>query len=217
MNIDFELSNDLVAEFGVGQRVDESVHYYQLPADDTVQQALLREARSALSKIDQETVNPPHFDPAEKYEGNEYLVLPLNHELGASLRELHEADFLTFRTPQLQDLKSSFCYFLRGTDKGNRRLTALNRTSQFKATLGRQGRLMMMLSDALHVISDPVLQLNAGFDIVIDSEFIHIFHPASFRALANVDDEIAKAVPRNIEAISQAASYVDWSNIEEFA
>ena len=75
----------------------------------------------------------------------------------------------------------------------------------------------MVMSDSLHVIADPVLQLNAGFDIVIDSEFIHILHPASFRALGNVDEALVEAIPRNVSAISQTASYVDWSNIEVYA
>ena len=124
---------------------------------------------------------------------------------------------MSLNAPELQRLRRASCYFLRATDNSGRRLTALNRASQFKATLGRQGRLMALLSDSLHVIPDPVMQLSAGFDIVMDSEFIHILHPASFRSLGNVDEAIAQAVPRNIEAISQVAHYVDWSNIEEYA
>ena len=217
MNIEFDMSQILATEFGVGQKVDEIVRYSLLPADNTVQTALHREAESTLASIAQETADPPYYDPAEKYGTNEYLVLPLHHELAASLAELHEVDNLSLSTPQLQHLRSAFCYFLRGTDSNGRRLIALNRAAQFKSTLGRQGRLMLLLSDALHVISDPVMQLNAGFDIVIDSEFVHILHPASFRALGNVDEAIAQAVPRNIEAISQVASYVDWSDIEEYA
>lgn len=217
MNIEFDMSEITAAEFGVGQRLGETIQYSLLPADDTVQEALVKEVDTALAGIDKMPADPPYFDPAEKYSGNEYLVLPLRHELSVSLAELHEADSLSLNTPELQRLRRAFCYFLRGTDINDRRLTALNRASQFKATLGRQGRLMALLSDSLHVISDPVMQLNAGFDIVMDSEFIHILHPASFRSLGNVDEAIAQAVPRNIEAISQSASYVDWSNVEEYA
>ena len=217
MNIEFDVSRLRTAEFGVGQRLGERSQYSLLPADDTVQDSLVKEAESALTSIADMPNDPPHFDPAEKYGGNEYLVLPLDHELSASLAELHEADPLSLNTPELQRLRRVFCYFLRATDNDGRRLTALNRASQFKATLGRQGRLMALLSDSLHVISDPVMQLSIGFDIVMDSEFIHILHPASFRSLGDVDEAIAQAVPRNIEAISQAASYVDWSNIEEYA
>ena len=224
MNIDFDVSQNVTAEFGVGQREGEVAQYYLMPVDDTVQDALLREAESTITSIAQMTTSTarmtahtPHFDPSEKYGNKEYVVLPLQHELAASLAELHEVDNLPLTTPQLESLRNAHCYFLRGTDSNGRRLTALNRASQFKATLGRQGRLLMLFSDALQVIPDPVMQLNAGFDIVIDSEFIHILHPASFRALGNIDKAIAEAVPQNVRVLSQAAFFVDWSNIEEYA
>ena len=216
MNIAFDMSKVRTTEFGVGQKSSKEVKYSLLPVDDTVQEALLREIQSSLNGIAQQTAAPLYFDPAEKYSGNEYVVLPIQHELAASLTELHEADRLKLESPNLSRLRNSFSYFLRGTDNEGKRLTAINRSAQFKATLGRQGRLVIM-SDSLRVISDPVMQLNAGFDIVIDAEFVHIFHPASFRALGNVDEAIAQAIPRNVEAISQAAPYVDWANIEEYA
>ena len=217
MNVEFDMAQILTAEFGVGQKAGGEIQYTLLPADNTVQEALQREAASTMASIAQDTADPAQFDPAEKYGNNEYVVLPLQNELAASLAELHEADNLSLSTPQIQRLRNAFCYFLRGTDGSGRRLTALNRASQFKSTLGRQGRLMMVLSDALRVIPDPVMQLNSGFDIVMDGEFIHILHPASFRTLGNVDEAIAQAVPRNVEAISQAVPYVDWSNIGEYA
>ena len=215
--IEFDPSEILTAQFGVGQKLGDRIEYSLLPADETVQYALIREVNSALSIIGENSDSQMHFDPAEKYAGNEYVVLPLQHELAVSLAELHKANNLPLYTPEFQRLKGAFCYFLRATDGSRRRITALNRASQFKTTLGRQGRLMVWASDSLRVIPDPVMQLNVGFDIVIDSKFIHIFHPASFRTLGNVEEEIAKAVPRNIEAISRATPYVNWGNVEEYA
>ena len=217
MNIAFDPSYNRTVEFGVGQKSGRTIEYTLLPADETVQAALIGEAKSVLYNLREMSAAPPQFDPGEKYGNNEYLVLPLHHDLAAPLAEMHEADHLAINTPELQRLKSAFCYFLRATDESGRRLTAINRASQFKATLGRQGRLMALLSDGLRVIQDPVMQLNVGFDIVIDSEFIHILHPVGFRSLGNVEEAVAKAVPRNIRAISRAAPYVNWSNIEEYA
>ena len=217
MNIKFEISPTNTTEFGVGLRVGEAVRYLLFPVDSTVQEALRGEAQVMLNDVAQKATAPRQYDPAEKYGNREYLVLPLNHELSATLAKFHEADNLSMRTPELQLLRRAFCYFMRGTDRSGRRLSALNRASQFKATLGKQNRLMTLDSDALRVIPDPVMQLNAGYDIVIDSENVHIFHPASFRTLGNVDEAVAQAVPRNVEAISQAAYFVDWSNIREYA
>ena len=217
MKIEFDTSRFLTTEFGVGQRVGAIVRYSLFNADNTVKDALRGEVEAMLTGTAKEITDPPHYDPAEQYGNSEYLVLPLRHELATSLAELHETDILALSSFDLQLLRNSFCYFMRGTDKSGRRLTALNRAAQLKATLGKQGRLMTWIADTLQVISDPVMQLNSGFDIVIDSAFIHIFHPASFRILANVDEAVAKAVPRNIKALSQAAHFVEWLNIGEYA
>ena len=40
MNIDFDMSQNVTAEFGVGQREGEVVQYSLMPVDDTVQDAL---------------------------------------------------------------------------------------------------------------------------------------------------------------------------------
>ena len=137
MNVDFDISEIQTTEFGVGQKVGDGVHYSLLPADDTVQAALRQEAESILNNISQETSNTPHFDPAEKYANNEYLVLPLQHEWAASLAELHEADHLSLNSPQLNDLRTAFCYFLRGTDNDGRRLTALNQSVSVQSHVGK--------------------------------------------------------------------------------
>ena len=93
-----DMSQVLTAEFGVGRRTGKGVKYSLLPADDTVQKALFEEAKTTLA---QQTDAPPQFDPAEKYSSNEYLVLPVKHELAASLMELHEADRLQMESPDL--------------------------------------------------------------------------------------------------------------------
>lgn len=217
MQIEFEFSPTDTIEFGVGQKEGEVVRYFLLPVDNTVQEALRGEVQTLLNDFSQKATAPQQYDPAEKYSSEEYLVLPTDHKLSASLVEFHEADVLQRSPPDLQLLRGALCYFMRGTDGKGRRLTALNRASQFKATLGKQRILMALVSDALRVTPDPIMQLNAGFDIVIDSEHVHIFRPASFKALGNVDEEVAQAVPQNVAAISRTASFVEWSNIGKYA
>lgn len=216
MNVEFDMSQNRAIQFGVGRKAGEEFQYSILAANPDVQEALREEAQAMLGRIEQETRSPKLYDPAEKYGNDEYLVLPLDHELSTSLAEFHSADNLLPSKPKLQVLKSASCYFMRGTDKSGRSLTALNRAAQFKATLGKQAR-MVLVSDTLRVVPDPVVQLNAGFDIVIDSKQIHIFRPASFRSLGGVEEAIAQAVPRNVRAISEAAGFVQWSNIGEYA
>ena len=97
------------------------------------------------------------------------------------------------------------------------RLTAIRRATQFKGALNKQNRILSLGTDALRIVENPIFQLNADFDVVVDSELVYIIHPTSFKLLGQIEEAIMEAVPRNVEAIAQTAFYVDWSNIEEYA
>ena len=216
MNLDFDLEHIVTTEFGVGETTEGNRDFVSVPVDLQVQEVLAELARSTSGSIDQDKMSAPHFDPAEKYANREYVVLPLDSDLAAPLTEFHRTDKLDLVTPQLDRLRQSFCYFSRFTDTQNRRLTALRRASQFKAIIGKQNRLISLVADTLRTIQDPVFQLNADFDVLVDSELIHIVHPESFRILSQIDAAIAEAVPRNIQSIQTSLPYVDWVDIEKY-
>lgn len=217
MNINFDIHQTLICEFGFGTKQGVTSQFALTMLDDAAQTAVERVVASTLESILEQASDPVEFDPSEKYSGREYLILPLHHDLTSVLMELHETDNLVDETPQVATLRSAYCYFYRGTDIHGQRLTALNRAAQFKATLGKQGQIMALMSDSLRIVEDPLVQLNTGFDIVIDDANVHILRPASFRVLANVDDAIAAAVPRNIETIASSVPFVNWANIQDYA
>ena len=217
MKVAFDISaNERTCEFGYGTRQGTSSDFTLIAIDSDAQAAIEREVRTALDTILQSTM-PRQFDPAEKYSGREYLILPLDHELARTIAEFHRTNNLADERLQVERLKAAYCYFYRGTDSEGRRLTALNRSSQLKKPLGQQARYLRWFDDSLRKVEQPLLQLNTSFDIVVDSINVHILRPASFRALANVDDAVAEAVPRNVGAIAEAVPYVDWSNVEEYS
>ena len=74
-----------------------------------------------------------------------------------------------------------------------------------------------MGTDALGIVDGPIFQLNADFDVIVDSDTVHIIHPNSFKLLGEIEEAIAEAVPHNVAAIAQAATYVDWANVEDYA
>ena len=132
MRIEFDYSQIRSIQFGVGRMEGAKVQFYIIAADDRVQDALRDEAREVLCRDILETTDPRPYDPAEKYESEEYLVLPLEHELSTSLARLHNSVNLVLIPPRLEVFEGAFSYFMRGTDKYGRRLTALNRAAQFK-------------------------------------------------------------------------------------
>ena len=217
MNLDFDLERVEATEFGVGQQDGDSRDFVVIPVDASVHTVLLDVVKATSREADQDTVDLPYFDPADKHASKEYLILPIDHELAKPIAELHHTDNLVLVPAQLDHLRQSFCYFVRLTDDRNRRLTALRRASQFKGTLGRQNRLLSLMRDTLHAVEGPIFQLNADFDVLVDSQYIHILHPTSFKALGQIDEAVAEAIPRNIQSVKASLPDVDWSNIQEYA
>ena len=74
-----------------------------------------------------------------------------------------------------------------------------------------------MGTDALRVVDGPIFQLNADFDVIVDSDTVHIIHPNSFKLLGQIEEAIGEAMPQNVAAIAQSIAYVDWANVEDYA
>ena len=143
--------------------------------------------------------------------------MPIDDDLALPLRTLHQTLNLTIANDALAWLTNCFCYFARFWDNQGRQLTVLRRATQFKGALNKPNRMLSLGTDALRIVENPIFQLNADFDVLVDSDLVHIIHPTSFRLLGQIEEAIAEAIPRNVETISRAAPYVDWSNIEDYA
>src|SRR5207249_6673088 len=117
----------------------------------------------ALQKL---TTDPPLYEASEKHGGEEYLYLPLDDDLSAPLKALHEAVNLDPAANALEDPGQVFCYFTRLTDAKGRKLTALRRATQFKGVL--KNRLIKFGDDTLRNIEDRVFKLDTEFDLLID-------------------------------------------------
>ena len=217
MDLNFDIEKTEVTEFGVGRQIGSDRYFAAVPTDIAVQRTLQKVVAATCLRMDDGAESRSTFDPAEKYAGEEYLTLPIDDDLAIRLKTLHQMPNLSIANDFLDSMTKSFCYFARLQDAQGRRLTAIRRSTQFKGALNKQNRILSLATDALRIVEDPIFQLNTDFDVVVDSELIHIIHPASFKLLGQIEKAIAEAVPRNVEAISQAASYVDWSNIEEYA
>ena len=217
MNLNFDIENVEATEFGVGHQIGSERSFVVIPVVMSVQETLQDIVMATCQKMEGSAEPAPIFDPAEKYASEEYLTLPIDDDLALPLRELHQTPNLPIANDALTSITKSFCYFARFWDNQSRQLTTIRRATQFKGALNKQNRILSLGTDALRIIEDPIFQLNADFDVVVDSVLVHIIHPASFKLLGQIEEAIAEAVPRNVEAISRVASYVDWSNIEEYA
>lgn len=215
MILDFDIKNLTATEFGVGRDDGNGQTFVSLPVDANVQNALRDIVSATWQAMRKDADDPPRYEPSEKHGSTEYLHLPLNDDLAASIRKLHEAANLPLDADALADSTTVFCYFARVTDVKGRRLTALRRATQFKGVL--KSRLLRFVTDALKLIEDRVFKLDNDFDLLVDSQNVHILRPSGFEFAGQLQDAILNAVPKNVAAIQKDLAFVDFAAIQAYA
>jgi hypothetical protein len=215
MKIDFDFTTVKVIEFGVGREDGDDQQFMLIPVDGDVQAALRDMAQSTITAMQARSNKPSTYDPSEKHEATEYVVLPIGDDLATRMKALHEAVNLPTNSKALADPADVFCYFARLTDGQGRKLTCLRRASQFKAIL--KSRLIRLLSDALKLVEDRVFKLDADFDLVVDSKHVHILRPSAFEFAGRLQAAVLAAVPANIQQISPDLPFVDLATVEAYS
>lgn len=217
MTLNFDFGKVTLTEFGVGRDDDDGRAFVAVPVDTEVQAVLREMAVATWEAMQKDAKDPAKYEPSEKHGGTEYLYLPLDDDLAASVRDLHTAENLPLDFHALADPDTVFCYFARMTDNKARRLTALRRAAQFKGVLKSRGRLMRLADDSLRIIDEPVFRLDNDFDILMDSASVHILRPGGFEFAGNLQRAILEAVPQNVRAIQKDLAFVDFASIEQYA
>ncbi|TQE99677.1 MAG: DUF4868 domain-containing protein [Spiribacter salinus] len=218
MNIEFDLANVTLTEFGVGRDDGSGQTFVVVPVDGNVQDALREMAQETWDAMQKDEGGPGKYEPSEKHGSIEYLYLPLDSEMAIAVRELHEAANLKINADALVEKPYDvFCYFARFTDNQNRQLTALRRASQFKGILKSKNRLVRISDDTLMVIEDTVFKLDNDFDLLVDSTNVHILRPSGFEFAGKLQQAILEAVPKNIAAIKKQLKFVAFEGIETYA
>ena len=159
---------------------------------------------------------PKTYSPSEKYAGKEYILLNLENTLVSPLRDLHRANNLPYDNQLFDDTDSIFCYFTRMLDDGGRRITAIRRASGFKGVL-KSTLLAQLTGGGLELYQGKIFKLDNDFDIIVDSEHVHVWRPNSFESVGRLKQDILDAVPNNIEAIEDAIDYIDFGTIHIYA
>jgi hypothetical protein len=101
------------------------------------------------------------------------------------------------------------------TDSKGRRLTALRRATQFKGVL--KSRLLRFVTDALKLIDDRVFKLDSDFDLLVNSQNVHILRPSGFEFAGKLQDAILTAVAKNVAAIQKDLAFVDFTAVQDYA
>ena len=217
MNLNFDIRNATVTEFGVGYDDGEHSKFFLVHVDKAVQAALQEMVKTTWHTMRQNTEEPFQYEPSEKHAGTEYLYMATSNQMGAMLFNLHKAENLLIKPDALNDPQKISSYFVRLTDRKKRRLTGLRRASQFKGLLKKKNRLMRVVDDTLQIVEEEVFRLDNDFDLLIDSENLHILRPSAFEVMGKLKDAILDAVPTNVDHVQQSIPFLDFENIRNYA
>ena len=111
MKINFEPTAVAITEFGIGREVNGDPRFGMVPVDAGVKSALLSMAQATMDKMEVAEDGPSEYEPGEKHSSTGYLFVPAGAVFGAAVRELHDAENLSFDDDRLSQPESIFCYF----------------------------------------------------------------------------------------------------------
>lgn len=217
MNLAFELTKVTIIEFGVGRDDGNGQAFVAVPVDAKVQTALREMTQATWHAMQQDEDGPTKYEPSDKHGSVEWLYLPLGDDMATDVRDLHQAANLPMDSVALAAPEKVFCYFVRLTDNQQRKLTALRRASQFKGVVKSKGRLIRLIDDTLKIVEDTVFKLDSDFDLLIDTNNVHILRPSGFEFVGKLQQAILNAVPGNVAAIKAELTFIAFDGIEQYA
>lgn len=112
MNLNFDIRNVNVMEFGVGYDDDQHSEFVLVPVDKAVQTALLKMVETTWHTMRQNAEEPLEYEPSEKHADTEYLYMATSNQMGALLFDLHKAENLPIETDALSDPQKISSYFV---------------------------------------------------------------------------------------------------------
>ena len=215
MKLTFNLEQIRTTEFGVGRYDAKNRQFFVVPVDADVQTALHEMIRETWSTMQENSKEYAEYDPSEKHASTEYLRIPVADPLCQLFLDLHKANNLPADVFPMNDPTQISCYFVRLTDSGGNRLTALRKATQFKGDLKK--KLLCITDDTLKIVGSDVFRLDNDVDLIIDANTVHIWRPNAFESLGDLQEEILKAVPSNVAKINNDLSFVEFDTIQTYA
>jgi hypothetical protein len=212
----FDINGADVVEFGVGLDEGENQRFTLVPAGAEVQAVLKQMAIATRDEMHVVRDDAVAYEPSEKYDSPEHLLVPTDDAMASRFKQLHTANNMDTDANALDDPSKIFCYFARFKfRKGKQRLTAVRRATSFKGIL--KSPLIRFLDNALRIVEEQTFKLDHDFDVLLDDDSVYILRPAGFEFVGQLDAEIAKAVPGNVQSVKADLPFVDFTAIQTYA
>ena len=211
LKLDFDIKNSKVMEFGVGRRNGGKHTFESVPVNMEVKSELHKYARATLNKM--QSQDGVEYDPSDETASAKYVRLPLNSEMARVFAEIQSAENLP-KTPDPTSISGGFCYFIHLIDGEHRRLSAVRKITKF-SSLGKG--FYYWMEGILKPVSNPIFKLDSIFDLLIDSEYVHILHPKKFESIGNLKQFVLDSVEKNVRIIQENLPFVNTEPIKDYA
>lgn len=216
MALDFDLGSIDIVEFATV--IDEAglPTMEKVVVDESVQASLSSMVMATWNTLDRKG-NHKRYEVSGNHEAEEYAILPIADELCMTAKTFYEAqDPPVMRDPNNR-LPEIDLYFAKLKDRDGRRITAVRRPSVFKGLLKKQNRLLRHGTNSLRFVEERIFQLDSDFDVLIDSQNVHILRPKQFEFAFGLQEVITNRAPQNIRHLQERISFVDFSPMAAFA
>lgn len=216
--MDFDLSSiSLATLYGFFEDKNSSnPRHIQIPIASDVQSELMAILNATTQKLGIPSVrNLPIFDPAEKYQSEEKLQLPLSTDYMKDLAFIVSLTNLPSDPQALSMIDELEYYYAVFVDKQGRTLHAFRRASQFKGIA--RSKIVLMSGGTLKLLSKPVFRLDLEFDYLVTATTIYILRPSGFEFTTNVRGQIQQAAASNAQSIGVALPYLEIAGIAQYA
>jgi len=197
-------------EFGVGLEGGDE-QFGLVPTDVRVKQDLADMAAATIGAVGGDE---QPWDPAEKYGPTEPVWVARDDPLAEGIVAIADGQHDIVPTG-LDDPQAVFCYFARFRTADGTELTGVRRAMQFKSVA--RAKLLRVIDDSVHRVEDRIFKLDGDFDLLVDTERVHIWRPAAFEFLGNLQQTVLAAVPGNVAAIQADVPFVDFGPVEAYA
>lgn len=209
---EFDQGSITSADFGAKLKGDPQIYF--VPANDKARGALrlmIRETIAAFEKIESDW---EALDISEDYGELRRVFADRTSEYMADISPFYDVGALPELTNLPARLPSLEAYFAVFRDGQGRKAVGVKRATQFKSTIGAEGKLLRLAGDALTLIEEKVVRLDPTFDAIVTDKHVFILAPRRVELMGNYTEKVAATAEEKIQLIHDALPFLDLSRIK---
>lgn len=200
------------ADFGAKLSGNPQLHF--VPTNDKARSALKRMIRETVATFDRLDTPWEELDISEDYGGQRRIFVPRNSEYMADIAPYYDVAALPELTDLPQRLPGLEAYFAVFRDDQGRKAVGVKKATQFKATLGAEGKLLRLTQDTLTLIDEKVVRLDPTFDAIVTADHVFILAPRRIELLGNYVEKVAATAEEKVQRIHDTVAFLDLSRIK---